>query len=305
MHNPVPENPFDDESLKYAIPAENNFDDDAYENVPNAYGPNAYDSIPHDGNIIIPNTESKSNPEQNKTEINYAQKNHELHLKELQLQEREEALRQREINLRENPQNNGQPAPNWPSTCYGLYYHDIGQEIPQEFKLFVRKLYLNWIMTSLCLLYNVLALFIAWFSEGHSAGLGQCFWAGIWCVCGIPGSWRLWYWKHYCNFRDHNTPSTLRFTLGFGLHLIFISFGAVGMESWGMVGVFMITNKTGYMGPFVFGLAACILWILCAAYSFYISNAAKAIFARATLMRELAASGQSFVGVNPSAPQVN
>jgi hypothetical protein len=144
------------------------------------------------------------------------------------LQKREQALQQREQELVAS----GQllRPKNWPfpGQC-ALTYHDIDVEIPLHGRSVCRKAYGLFLYNCLCLLWNAVAMMSVVIAEKRE------FTDEIWCLLylcfGVPLSWLGWYQSVYQGIRTEATYKWLYFFAYFFIHLCFVVFMAIGVES--------------------------------------------------------------------------
>jgi len=224
----------------------------------------------------------------------------ELLKKEKELNDRERNLEEREarLGIRTLPDN-------WPCKCFALYHHDINL-IHEDFRPFIRKLYVVWIATFFCLTYNCIIQIVFWLNG--SMNLQQIFWSIIYAICGVPISFRLWYYTHYRSFLEQKKPSTLRFYFGFGIHLVFFGFCACGFSKLGALGVLQITSTNESGIYFILVVIAAVLFCLVLLISIYVFKLAGSFFARQALLQELQETGANIavnVGVSSYQQQEN
>jgi len=100
----------------------------------------------------------------------------------------------------------------------------------------------------------------AWFQDS-SEGAGA-FWASVFVLCGIPGSWRFWYRSIYFATRDDSNRNWVFFFFFFFLHGCFSIIMGLGVPSTYGAGLFYMlkefTNSNHVIG--MCGLVATTLW---------------------------------------------
>lgn len=144
----------------------------------------------------------------------------ELEAKEAELQKREQELKRKEeaaaragIIIEHR---------NWPP-FFPLIHHDISREIPSHLQRTQYFAFASWLGMVLCLTWNVIAVTGAWIKlDGHDVKIW--FLAVIYAICGIPGSFVLWYRPLY---RAMRTDSALKFSWFFLFYLVHICFTIV------------------------------------------------------------------------------
>lgn len=142
-------------------------------------------------------------------------KQKELETKEAELKRREQELKRKEdaaaragIIIEDR---------NWPP-FFPLIHHDIPREIPAHLQRIQYFAFASWLGICACLIWNILAVTGAWIKQ---YGVKIWFLAIIYALCGIPGSYVLWYRPLY---RAMRTESALKFSWFFLFYLIHIGF---------------------------------------------------------------------------------
>ncbi|KMT02014.1 hypothetical protein BVRB_9g208840 [Beta vulgaris subsp. vulgaris] len=148
-------------------------------------------------------------------------KEKELLAKEAELKKREQELRRREdaisragIVIEEK---------NWPP-FFPLIHHDIPNEIPVHLQKLQYVAFTTYLGLALCLLWNIVAVTIAWIK-----GEGVKIWllAIIYFISGVPGAYVFWYRPLY---RAMRTDSALKFGwffIAYSVHIGFCILAAV------------------------------------------------------------------------------
>lgn len=147
----------------------------------------------------------------------------ELEAKEVELRRREQELKRKEeaaaragIVIEDR---------NWPK-FFPIIHHDIPREIPAHLQRIQYFAFASWLGIVICLTWNVLAVTGGWIKlSGHDVKVWLL--AVIYAICGIPGSFVLWYRPLY---RAMRTESALKFSwffLFYLIHILFTIFAAV------------------------------------------------------------------------------
>ncbi|KAK7401979.1 hypothetical protein VNO78_13893 [Psophocarpus tetragonolobus] len=151
-----------------------------------------------------------------------------LKAKEKELQAREAELKRREQELKRREDAIARAGiiieeKNWPPFC-PIIHHDIANEIPIHLQSIQYVGFTTWLGLILCLLWNIVAVTVAWVK---GEGLSIWFLSIIYFISGVPASYVTWYRPLY---RATRTDSALKFGwffLSYGVHIIFCVFAAV------------------------------------------------------------------------------
>lgn len=147
-----------------------------------------------------------------------------LKKREKELEAKESELRRREQELKRKEEAAARAGiiiedRNWPP-FFPLIHHDIRREIPTHLQRIQYFAFASWLGMVTCLTWNIIAVTGAWIKlEGHDVKIW--FLALIYAICGIPGSFVLWYRPLY---RAMRTDSALKFSWFFLFYLIHICF---------------------------------------------------------------------------------
>ncbi|XP_019252716.1 PREDICTED: secretory carrier-associated membrane protein 2-like [Nicotiana attenuata] len=114
-------------------------------------------------------------------------------------------------------------AKNWPP-FFPIIHHDVANEIPVHLQKLQYAAFTAFLGLSACLLWNIIALTIAWIREGD---VKIWFLSIIYFISGVPGAYVLWYRPLYRAFRTEGTMQFAGFFLFYKLHIIFCVFAAV------------------------------------------------------------------------------
>lgn len=138
----------------------------------------------------------------------------ELKRKEQELKRREDAISRAGIVIEEK---------NWPPFI-PLIHHDIANEIPVHLQKLQYVAFTTYLGLVLCLLWNIVAVTIAWVK-----GEGVKIWllAIIYFIAGVPGAYAFWYRPLY---RAMRTDSALKFGwffIAYSFHIGFCILAAV------------------------------------------------------------------------------
>jgi len=207
--------------------------------------------------------------------------------------EREKRLKEREdeVQTRELAAARGRPAPNWPCPCHAcaLYHHAIAS-VPGQSRCFVRLLYTTWLLTALTLLANCTVYVMLFASDGMNANSFKLVsFSFLFFFLGTPFSFRLWYWPTYSTLQKGKQPSSLRFNFIFLIHIIFFTFGAIGLSGWGLMGWLQVKRHGLHVDSYA-SLACATLWSVTATLSFVVACRSTKVFARVLVLQELASN---------------
>ncbi|EPS61281.1 secretory carrier-associated membrane protein 2 [Genlisea aurea] len=190
--------------------------------------------------------------------------------------------RERDIKRREDAVlNAGVPVDdrNWPP-FFPIIHHDIANEIPVHAQRMQYLAFASWLGLVFCLLFNVLAITVAWIRGG---GVMIFFLAVIYVLSGCPLSYVLWYRPLYNAVRNDSAVKFGWFFLFYLIHVAFCIFASIappfafhgksftgilaaidGFSSNVLVGVFYL------IGFGFFCLEALLsLWVLQKVYSYF------------------------------------
>ncbi|CAO2814468.1 unnamed protein product [Amaranthus hypochondriacus] len=147
-------------------------------------------------------------------EKNLLAKEVELKKKEQELKRREDAIARAGIVIEEK---------NWPP-FFPLIHHDIPNEIPIHLQKLQYVAFTTYIGLFLCLLWNIVAVTVAWIK-----GEGVEIWllSIIYFICGVPGSYVFWYRPLYRAMRTESALKVGWFFIAYTVHLIFCGLAAI------------------------------------------------------------------------------
>ncbi|XP_042040230.1 secretory carrier-associated membrane protein 1-like [Salvia splendens] len=138
----------------------------------------------------------------------------ELKKKEQELKRREDAISRAGIVIEET---------NWPA-IFPIIHHDIANEIPVHLQRLQYVAFTTFLGIIICLLWNVVAITLAWANGG---GPSILFLAIIYFLAGVPGSYVLWYRPLYHAMRTDSALKFGWFLLTYSLHIGFCAFSCV------------------------------------------------------------------------------
>ncbi|KAL8511039.1 hypothetical protein ACS0TY_017751 [Phlomoides rotata] len=222
----------------------------------------------------------------------------ELQAKEAELKRREQELKRREdaiarsgIVIEEK---------NWPP-FFPIIHHDIANEIPVHLQTLQYVAFTTLLGIVVCLLWNVVAVTIAWIK-----GEGPTIWflSIIYLISGVPGAYVFWYRPLY---RATRTDSALKFGwffLAYVFHIGFCVFASVappmifkGKSLTGILPAIDLLSENPLVGIFYFvGFALfCVeslvsIWVIQQVYMYFRGTGKAAEMkrsARTTMMAAL------------------
>ncbi|XP_075101628.1 secretory carrier-associated membrane protein 3-like [Nicotiana tabacum] len=112
---------------------------------------------------------------------------------------------------------------NWPP-FFPIIHHDIANEIRIHLQKLQYAAFTAFLGLFVCLLWNTIALTIAWIREGD---VKIWFLSIIYFISGVPGAYILWYRPLCRAFRTEGVVQFAGFFLFYKLHIIFCVFAAV------------------------------------------------------------------------------
>lgn len=178
------------------------------------------------------------------------------------IQQKEEELKRREANLREQQLGIDEDRkPNWPPCC-PFVYHNITEEIPVRLMAACKIAYLSQALWALALIFNCLAAFgVKGMPSAYSISKYIVF-SIIFAVLGIPLAFRVNYMKFYDQCKKEDL------TLGwFLLQVIFFALNAVAAvapPASGLCGILFVidaySSGSGYVK--IVGTISACLWVL-------------------------------------------
>eukprot|EP00798_Chlamydomonas_sp_ICE-L_P030872 gene30872-35916_t len=165
-----------------------------------------------------------------------------LSAREVELNRKEAALQQREIELRKIEKDllaTGQlKKKNWP-ICLPMCYHNIKDEIPESSRRVVWEVYFAWYGLIVCLCWNLFGASI-FLGSNESSKVASWFLAIIYTFAGIPLSWIFWYRRLYNGAKADSAFGYIGFFISFSVHLGFCIWAAIGPpisgQKWAFTG---------------------------------------------------------------------
>lgn len=177
---------------------------------------------------------------------------------EAELRRKEADLAQKEARLKAlEKELGGRKKRNWP-VCLPLWYHDIGEEIPERSRRAVRYAYMAWWGLVICMTFQVVCASIMLGYKNAGDRVASWFLAIIYWVLGVPLGMVLWYRRLYNAARDDGTVGYFAFFLFFLVH--------IGWCVWCTIAFPFSSERWSFSG-FIAGIEA-----------FDISNAAGTIY---------------------------
>ncbi|XP_027340587.1 secretory carrier-associated membrane protein 1-like isoform X2 [Abrus precatorius] len=187
------------------------------------------------------------------TPKDFKAKEKELQAREAELKRREQELKRREdaiaragIVIEEK---------NWPP-FFPIIHHDIANEIPIHLRTIQYVAFTTWLGLILCLLWNIVAVTVAWLK---GEGLSIWFLSIIYFISGVPGAYVMWYRPLY---RATRTDSALKFGwffLSYSVHVLFCVYAAIapplifkGKSLAGFLPAFEILDDNAIVGILYF-----------------------------------------------------
>ncbi|XP_021832332.1 secretory carrier-associated membrane protein 1 isoform X1 [Prunus avium] len=204
-------------------------------------------------------------------------KEKELHAKEAELKKKEQELKRREdaiaragIVIEEK---------NWPP-FFPIIHHDIANEIPIHLQRIQYVAFTTYLGLIVCLLWNILAVTVAWFK-----GEGPIIWllAVIYFIASVPLSYFLWYRPLYRAMRTDSALSFAGFFLSYLLHIAFCIYAVIAppivFKGKSITGILPAIELLGYNAGvgilyFIgFGLFVCetllSIWVIQQVYTYF------------------------------------
>ncbi|KAJ3214441.1 Protein kinase alk2 [Dinochytrium kinnereticum] len=172
--------------------------------------------------------------------------------REAELERKEQELKAREAKLAEREKTVGTfKPPNFPP-FRPLVYHDIQNDIPEQARWLVKRLFMAWWLSTATYVMNFAAAFALLIVKAESSG-GTFGLALIIMLIGIPVSFVFWYQPLYFNFlttkpagvKTDRSISFFLFFFNFSFHLAVSALLAVGIPGWGGAGVIYCLSQLG------------------------------------------------------------
>jgi len=197
----------------------------------------------------------------------------EIMKKEEDLNQRERDLEQRQRNLNERAQSMPQDPrkPNWP-ICRPFIYHDINADMttPELVRL-VRIAYIAWMVASVSLVYNFVALLANLIGASQSGtAIGDMILSIVYCMILLP-VWFLIYRLLYRSGRKRKPSLFVGFFCLYVLQLTAYAGMAVGFPGTGCGGFWIMLDsfkENKVVGIML--LVSSVLWCICFALGVFI-----------------------------------
>ncbi|KAJ3037941.1 hypothetical protein HDV00_001220 [Rhizophlyctis rosea] len=181
-----------------------------------------------------------------------------LNAREEELRKREEELAAREAALQREQQEmrqHGFKPPNWPP-FYPLVYHNIDDEVPEQYRPTAHKIFKLWLATAALLLWNMIACLTLLVSHpDNMPNVASDFGVSlVYVPFIIISSFYLWYRPVYLAYARNTALYFYVYLLFGGLHVLFAFYMAVGIPGSGGAGFIntlaVITNGKIVAGVF-------------------------------------------------------
>lgn len=171
-----------------------------------------------------------------------------LRQKEMELARREQMLEYKERKVEEvkTQITKGKPPPNFPK-CWPIWYHNINEEIPEQGRNLVKRMFAAWILSIICYCMNSVALLARIIGTQSAGTSGVDFGLSLlYLVIGPFVSFVFWYRPFYYAVRKNRTISYFVFFLNFAFHSGFCLVMCIGIPSTGGGG---FINAFATLGP--------------------------------------------------------
>jgi len=167
--------------------------------------------------------------------VDFTQMNAEqLREKQLELERREQQIQYQQMKIQEVQQKQGvEKPPNWPR-CRPLIYHNIHDEIPENGRTIVRRVYFSWFSFSFALFLNMIALLsgvIVDSDVGVDFGISIALLAVL-----IPVSFVFWYRTLYVAVKRDRGVNYFFFFFNYICHIGFCIIMCIGIPKSGAGG---------------------------------------------------------------------
>lgn len=182
-----------------------------------------------------------------------------IQAKEAELQRREEALRQQNIEVvQEKP-------PNFPP-FFHFVHHDISTDIPIAYQMTVKIAFVLFLLTCVTLIMNLIACFTTGtikVGKGTSYSLGTNSVLGvIYLLLTVPLAFKINYYRLYEQCMKKNIKMTW-FALE-GIYIGVYAYASAGMKNTGCIGLITTIDSisAGSGASKAFCTISCIMWLL-------------------------------------------
>ncbi|TPX33868.1 hypothetical protein SmJEL517_g03379 [Synchytrium microbalum] len=231
-----------------------------------------------------------------------AQKEEILRRKEAELAVRERTLQQQQEYLR-RVGTSAKP-PNWPP-FYPIVHHDIQEDVPEQHRRIVTKVFYLWLASEGLLILNMFACLGILIAHppglpGAASDFGVSF---VYIFTITAGSFFLWWRPAYLAFSKNSSFFYFVFFIFIGCHILFCYYMAVGIPGSGAAGFINMLGAItgGAVGTGVVCIIVMALWILIGTYSLWTMREVYAIFGAGGHSFESAKNEAIAIGVsNPT-----
>jgi hypothetical protein len=178
----------------------------------------------------------------NAEERRLAEKERLLAQREAALREREQTMKDREADVVKQLR-----VPNFPP-CKPMVYHNIEDDIPIAQHRTVNMAFQCCVGTQALLCFNFFTILILYGTPEPYKGSNQwqasgaVFWAMMYCICGVPGAWYLWYSYLYDGFRQDSSASLVLYFITKSIHIFFAFLVAFGFPGCAGAGLLAMTS---------------------------------------------------------------
>ncbi|XP_028672255.1 secretory carrier-associated membrane protein 4 [Erpetoichthys calabaricus] len=115
------------------------------------------------------------------------------------------------------------------------FYQNFEEEIPDQHRTLVKKVYYLWNLYCVTLFVNLIACLAWWIAGGNGANFGLAF---VWLLLFSPCSYICWFRPLYKAFRADSSFNFMAFFFIFGFQFILAVIQAIGISGWGVSGWF-------------------------------------------------------------------
>ncbi|KAG2464678.1 SCAM4 protein, partial [Polypterus senegalus] len=135
------------------------------------------------------------------------------------------------------------------------FYQNFEEEIPDQHRTLVKKVYYLWNLYCVTLFVNLIACLAWWIAGGNGANFGLAF---VWLLLFSPCSYICWFRPLYKAFRADSSFNFMAFFFIFGFQFILAVIQAIGISGWGVryieyteveEAAFIKPRRNGVMGP--------------------------------------------------------
>lgn len=151
---------------------------------------------------------------------------------------------------------------NWPFKRCPLTFHSIKQEIPPYARSHMRRMYTLILITFIAYAWNAFCMLTLYFTSVVSDT--ELLLAVLYLVCGVCGSWRMWYRQIYYALRDYKVIKWWIFFFFYFCHCGFCAVLGCGFDSVGGAGygsmIAAFNDNASFAG--ICAMISAMLWTL-------------------------------------------